>query len=81
MYFNTDYVHAINNDASRSLMGPRQENWFFRQLQEFSARQTTWRLVGNQIIFSRLNLSLSLGTENPLTMMPGMGTWPVGTGP
>ena len=27
LYWNTDYVHAISNDAGRSLMGSRQENW------------------------------------------------------
>jgi alkaline phosphatase D len=66
MYFNTDYIHSISNDASRSLMGPHQENWFFRQLTESAERQTTWRLIGNQIIFSRLNLSLALGAKNPM---------------
>jgi len=26
LYWNTDYVHSISNDAGRSLMGPRQES-------------------------------------------------------
>ncbi|KAK3654452.1 hypothetical protein LTR56_004082 [Elasticomyces elasticus] len=28
LYWNTDYVHSISNDAGRSMMGSRQENWF-----------------------------------------------------
>lgn len=27
LYYNTDYIHAISNDAGRSMMGSRQENW------------------------------------------------------
>jgi len=27
LYWNTDYVHQISNDAGRSMMGSRQENW------------------------------------------------------
>ncbi|CZS96096.1 related to alkaline alkaline phosphatase/phosphodiesterase PhoD [Rhynchosporium agropyri] len=66
LYWNTDYVHAISNDASRSLMGPRQENWFYNQLTRSSKRGATWRVVGNQIIFSHINQSLAYGNENPL---------------
>jgi alkaline phosphatase D len=29
LYWNTDYVHEISNDASRTLMGPRQESCEF----------------------------------------------------
>lgn len=66
LYWNTDYVHAISNDASRSLMGPRQEQWFYRSLRESSRSGTAWRVIGNQIIFSRMNESLALGAQNPL---------------
>jgi alkaline phosphatase D len=27
LYWNTDYVHQISNDAGRTMMGSRQENW------------------------------------------------------
>ena len=57
LYWNTDYVHDISNDAGRSLMGSRQENWFYRQLSESSERGATWRIVGSQIVFSRVNQS------------------------
>ncbi|RMZ78433.1 hypothetical protein DV738_g3853, partial [Chaetothyriales sp. CBS 135597] len=65
LYWNTDYVHAISNDASRSMMGPRQEQWFYRSLKKSAARQATWRIVGSQTVFSRINESVAYGTENP----------------
>ncbi|KAH7128310.1 phosphodiesterase/alkaline phosphatase D precursor [Dendryphion nanum] len=66
LYWNTDYVHSISNDAGRSLMGSRQENWFYRQLQRSANRGATWRIIGSQVIFSRINQSAALGNENPL---------------
>jgi alkaline phosphatase D len=66
VYWNTDYVHAISNEASRTLMGSRQENWFYSELRSSSRRGTKWRIIGNQIIFSRMDLSASLGTKNPM---------------
>ena len=66
LYWNTDYVHAISDDASRSLMGSRQENWFYNQLIESSQRGATWRVIGSQTVFSRLNESIAYGNVNPL---------------
>lgn len=66
LYWNTDYVHDISNDAGRSLMGSRQENWFYSQLSESASRGATWRIIGSQVVFSRLNESAALGDENPL---------------
>ena len=63
LYWNTDYVHEISNDAGRSMMGSRQENWFYNNLKNSKA---TWRVVGSQTVFSRLNESISYGNENPL---------------
>ncbi|KAF1812101.1 hypothetical protein P152DRAFT_474327 [Eremomyces bilateralis CBS 781.70] len=65
LYWNTDYVHAISNDAGRSLMGSRQENWFYNQLIKSNKRGAIWRIIGSQLVFSRLNASLALGPENP----------------
>jgi alkaline phosphatase D len=65
LYWNTDYVHAISNDASRSMMGPRQEAWFYRTLKDSSRRGAAWRIIGNQVIFSRMNESIALGNQNP----------------
>ncbi|KAF3919124.1 hypothetical protein ABW21_db0207104 [Orbilia brochopaga] len=57
LYFNHDYIESISNDPSRSMMGPRQEAWFYRQLSESKNRGTTWRLIGSQTVFSYLNQS------------------------
>ncbi len=38
-------------------MGPRQEAWFYRRLRESSKSKTRWRIVGNQIVFSRMIVS------------------------
>lgn len=48
LYWNTDYIHSISNDASRSLMGSRQENWFYNQLIQSSKRGAAWRVIGSQ---------------------------------
>lgn len=66
LYWNTQYVQEISNDASRSMMGSRQENWFYNQLISSSKRAATWRVIGSQTVFSRLNESISYGTEEPL---------------
>lgn len=53
--WNDDYVALLKDDAGRTLMGSHQENWFYGQLSKSSERGATWRIVGNQIIFSRIN--------------------------
>ncbi|KAB5543076.1 PhoD-like phosphatase [Coniochaeta sp. 2T2.1] len=63
VYYNTHFTQAISDDTNRSLMGPRQEQWFYRMLRESSRRGTAWRVVGNQIIFSRLNQSGSYNMD------------------
>jgi alkaline phosphatase D len=66
LYWNTDYIHEISEDAGRSLMGSRQENWFYNQLSKSSDRGARWRLIGSQIVFSRVNESVVYGNVNPL---------------
>ena len=66
LYWNTDYVHDISNDAGRSVMGSRQENWFYNSLIQSNNRGAAWRIIGSQIVFSRLNESVALGNDNPL---------------
>lgn len=68
MYWNTAYIDAIRDDASRSLMGPRQETWFYRKLRESSRRRTAWRIVGSQVLFSRVN-----GSEDATGFLPTDG--------
>lgn len=48
-YDNTDYIYQIANDASRTLMGSRQENWFYRNLIDSGRRGAHWRIIGSQI--------------------------------
>jgi len=52
----------IADDSSRSLMGSHQENWFYRQLSRSKARGAAWRIIGNQIVFSRVNISSWFGS-------------------
>lgn len=66
LYWNTDYVHAISNDAGRSMMGSRQENWFYSSLMNSKSRGATWRVIGSQTVFSRINESVAYGNVNPL---------------
>jgi alkaline phosphatase D len=66
LYWNTDYIHAISNDAGRSLMGSRQENWFYSNLIKSKQRGATWRIIGSQTVFSRVNESIAYGNVNPL---------------
>ncbi|KAF1998507.1 alkaline phosphatase-like protein [Amniculicola lignicola CBS 123094] len=55
--FNNEYISDIKDDAGRTLMGSHQENWFLGQLSKSKDRGAVWRLVGNQIIFSRMDNS------------------------
>lgn len=45
-------------------MGSRQENWFYGELTKSSKRGAAWRIVGNQIIFSRIYESYGLSGDN-----------------
>jgi len=56
----------LSNDTGRSLMGPRQESWFYNQLIESQERGAAWRLIGSQTVFSRQNESIVYGDANPL---------------
>ncbi|KAK5129955.1 hypothetical protein LTR08_002672 [Meristemomyces frigidus] len=66
LYWNTGYVHSISNDAGRSLMGSRQENWFYNELSTSADRGARWRVIGSQTVFSRVNESVAYGNVNPL---------------
>ncbi|QIW96740.1 hypothetical protein AMS68_002258 [Peltaster fructicola] len=66
LYYNTDYVHQIANDAGRTMMGSRQENWFYNQLSASNDRGAIWRVIGSQTVFSKMNQSVVYGNVNPL---------------
>ncbi|KAJ6780407.1 hypothetical protein PWT90_02294 [Aphanocladium album] len=53
--WNQNYIDKVKDDPSRTLMGARQESWFYRSLSESKDRGAKWRIVGNQVIFSRIN--------------------------
>ncbi|ETW85800.1 hypothetical protein HETIRDRAFT_432424 [Heterobasidion irregulare TC 32-1] len=54
VYYNTD-VNTIAAYSNRSLMGNSQETWFFDTLSQSKSRGSTWRIVGQQIVFTQLN--------------------------
>ncbi|WWD16925.1 hypothetical protein CI109_101357 [Kwoniella shandongensis] len=54
LYYNTDDVKAIQDEEARSLMGGRQENWFYSELKNASTRGSQWKVVGQQIVFANL---------------------------
>ncbi|KAF4555768.1 Hypothetical protein D9617_2g057310 [Elsinoe fawcettii] len=60
--WNENYLPDIYNDAGRTLMGSDQENWFYRTLRESKERGATWRVIGNQIVFSRINVTSWFGS-------------------
>ncbi|KAI8965930.1 PhoD-like phosphatase-domain-containing protein [Daldinia sp. FL1419] len=62
--WNDNYIDLIRNDASRTLMGSHQENWFYNQLSRSQDRGATWRIIGNQIIFSHIVESYGYGGDN-----------------
>ena len=47
------------------MMGSRQENWFYGSLISSKSRGATWRVIGSQTVFSRINESISYGNVNP----------------
>lgn len=53
--WNSNYIDLIRDSTARTLMGSHQENWFYNQLSKSHSRGATWRIVGNQLIFSRLD--------------------------
>ncbi|KAI9660478.1 MAG: hypothetical protein M1821_009828 [Bathelium mastoideum] len=66
LYWNTHYVHQLSDDAGRSMMGSRQENWFYNSLSSSANRGATWRIIGSQTVFSRMNESVAYGNVDPL---------------
>ena len=50
-----DDVAALNN-PSRTLLGAPQEQWLFDQLRTSQRAGTAWRMLGQQIMFSRMSM-------------------------
>lgn len=47
-------------------MGSKQENWFFRQLSDSAARGATWRVIGNQMIFSNMIMTAEADEDDTI---------------
>jgi alkaline phosphatase D len=55
---NSQEVEKLVDLQNRTIMGFKQEAWFYDQLMQSSERGAAWRLVGNQVIFSRMTLGI-----------------------
>jgi alkaline phosphatase D len=45
-------------------MGSHQERWFYNELTKSSQRGAKWRIIGQQIIFSRIRESFGWNGDN-----------------
>lgn len=55
---NSAEVERLAPLENRTIMGFEQEAWFYDQLSQSSRRGAAWRIVGNQVIFSRMTLGI-----------------------
>ncbi|KAF8893591.1 PhoD-like phosphatase-domain-containing protein [Infundibulicybe gibba] len=55
LYYNT-VINSIAAFDERSLMGAVQEKWLTDTLSESKSRGAVWRVIGQQIVFTQLNL-------------------------
>ncbi|KAH6616424.1 hypothetical protein C7974DRAFT_442144 [Boeremia exigua] len=58
-----EWMPIEQNDGGRSLMGSAQENWSYRALTGSKEQGAAWRVIGNQIVVSRVNISSWFGSE------------------
>ncbi|KAI0636767.1 PhoD-like phosphatase-domain-containing protein [Trametes polyzona] len=49
-------IDSIADEKSRSLMGATQEAWFYNTLLQSKKRGAIWRIVGQQIVFTQIDL-------------------------
>lgn len=49
-----NHLDSAYRDAERTMLGEKQYNWLTQQLENSKA---TWKIIGNQVIFSRLDYS------------------------
>ncbi|KAL2132391.1 hypothetical protein VTI74DRAFT_3868 [Chaetomium olivicolor] len=59
---NSAEVEKLVDLQNRTIMGFNQEKWFYDQLTASSERGARWRIVGNQVVFSRMTLGI-LGSK------------------
>ena len=46
---NNEPISELADQLGRSLMGPKQEAWLYKELSESQHRNATWRILGNQV--------------------------------
>ncbi|WEW54972.1 alkaline phosphatase [Emydomyces testavorans] len=68
LYWNLNYVKKLKDEASHTLMGSRQENWFYRNLIKSARRGAKWRVIGSQIVFSQINESAAFGESRAFNL-------------
>lgn len=51
---NFELLKNVRDDQARTLMGSRQEAWFYRKLKESMKRKAKWRIIGQQIVFAEV---------------------------
>ncbi|CAE6456511.1 unnamed protein product, partial [Rhizoctonia solani] len=56
VYYNTKFVDSIHKGENRSIMGVKQEKWLEQQLLNSKSRGAVWRVIGQQVVFTQLNL-------------------------
>ena len=61
-------------------MGSHQENWFYNQLSKSAQRGATWRVVGNQIVFSHIIEASGESGDNWNVSPPMPRSWPTECG-
>jgi len=50
------YLNEINR-ADRQLLGKKQENWLYQQIEEAAQLKTQWHLIGQQVMMGQLSVS------------------------
>lgn len=61
--YNRAFVNTLADVDSRSLMGPAQEKWLYDTLSKSKSRRAIWRVIGQQIVFSKLDLDGNLDLD------------------
>lgn len=51
----------MSGNQNRSLMGSRQEQWFYDSLVQSKQDDIQWKIVGQQIVYANINYSTPVG--------------------
>ncbi|CCO27003.1 hypothetical protein BN14_01036 [Rhizoctonia solani AG-1 IB] len=64
VHYNTQYVDSVHKGENRSIMGSKQEKWLEQQLLNSKSRGAVWRIIGQQVVFTQLNLLGTIGLDS-----------------